>query len=227
MSRRLPARPTPELLGAYYDRWLAGDPPRTITRALLADHGLGHTEAELGRYLRRQLPALHAYCRQRFADVTSASLRETGAPAAIELTADRREELVRYVGLGATLPKAAALLDVPLVTVTELWLRDDPALRAELDVARDRHDLQVLHALQRRALGYELDFEETREETGMSATGAINRTVTVKHTKHLPGSVEAQKFWLKNRAGWSDVPATDAHDGEEVEYDVRERLYDE
>jgi len=230
-------RLTEELLSFYYDLWVAGATDAELTQRLY-DRFEGHLPTDVGpgpkvksvvaysKALGRHLPTLHSYCRQRVkvkaaVDFASGNLNVT------PLTPERRQLLLDYVGRGATLPKVAALLNVPLPTVT-YWQELDPDLKVELEVVRDLHDLRIVEALERRALGYELDVEETREESGVGQGGLpISKEVVTKSVRHLPGSVEAQKLWLKNRLGWSDTPTTGTADATEVEYDVRERLYDE
>jgi hypothetical protein len=233
-------RPPDAILARYYELWLAGTPSDRLAATLATEFdeelkacGGPREMLRCGKaYVAKHLPAFHTYCRTKFVEVTNKTLLETGAPAVAPLTAERRAELLHYVGMGASLSKAADLLNVPLVTITELWFKEDDTLQVELNCVRDRHDLRVVAALERRALGYDLPYEETREtneESSNDKTGCGDKTssTTVSGVRHYPASVTAQVHWTKNRLGWSDSPKGEGADAVQVEYDVRERLYDE
>jgi len=230
-------KPPEALLASYYELWAKGLNDEQLAELLCSQFpdvvnprgasGKRRTAVQL-QYISKHLPTIHTYCRNQLREKTASSLRDLGTAVAIPLTDERREQLLDFTAHGASLAKAANLLHVPLITITEVWLKNDEDLKLELECVRDRHDLQVVRALEKRALGYELDFKETRTVEGVSAKGeSIDTTTVVAHVNHVPGSVEAQKLWLINRAGWSLNPLGGGHDQDQVEYDVREKLYDE
>lgn len=76
------------------------------------------------------------------------------------------------------------------------WIKRFPEISEALKKGKEVIDNQVENALLKRALGYEYD--EVTE-------GPIETPEGIKHdeikrvTKHIPGDVTAQIFWLKNR----------------------------
>lgn len=91
------------------------------------------------------------------------------------------------------------------------WLNKFPALSAALKKGKAPVDIEVENALLKRALGY--DYEEVITEIEDLGEGRQKKHVR-KITKHQPGEVSAQIFWLKNRrpGRWRDkieaVPET-------------------
>lgn len=76
-------------------------------------------------------------------------------------------------------------------TTFDNWIRDIPELKAVLVENREMADAKVASSLFRRAVGYE--YVEEMEEKGPDGR---KRRVT---TKHVPGDVNAQSLWLRNR----------------------------
>lgn len=71
------------------------------------------------------------------------------------------------------------------------WIRDIPELKAVLTENREMADAKVAASLFRRAVGYEYVEE-------MDEKGPDGRKLRVT-TKHVPGDVNAQSLWLRNR----------------------------
>lgn len=237
-------KPPIKLLEHYYKLWLKGANNETIMRSLSAFNELcGVTREKISeRYLKRYASAFHEYCRQTVAHDSRERLTSEGIPAEVALTAERREKLLELVGNGASINKAADLLGIPLLTITEYWYVADETLRQQVETARDLHDFEVIEATRRRAIGYTYDapefVEESEDDEGtvkldadgnQVMIGAHHKTKSkvVKKTVHVPGSTGSQKLWLVNRLGWSDSPTGVSGDDQEVEYDVRERLYED
>lgn len=210
-------RPPQEMLVLYYSMWLAG----ANNEALIS--GLGITK----KYLKANEPSFHEYCRQKAAHETRRKLTNDGAPSSVAITEDRREKLIELVGNGASIQTAANLLGIPLLTITELWYKEDETLKATLEYARDQHNYEVIAAARKRAVGYEYDYIEEHDESGETPQGFISKVKTVKKKIHVPGSTTAQKLWLAHHLGWSDMPQGSSEDSSEVEYDIREQLYEE
>jgi len=105
--------------------------------------------------------------------------------------------------LGLTIAQIAFGMGVSELTLNK-WLAQRPGVREAYDKGKWVHDQGVALTLQQRALGYE--YTEVKTTVGTDATGrAYDRTTTT--TKHVPGDVTAQIFWLKNRDAerWRDV----------------------
>jgi hypothetical protein len=219
--RLIEGRPSPELLAMYYDLWRDGlEADAMISKLAEIFPALGISAA----FVKRHLPAFHAHCRQQMIRDTRQALVNDQQLPSVALTPARRERLLELVGCGATLQKAADILNVPLITITDCWYADDVDLRAEVAVVRDAYDYKVVAATHKRALGYDLDVRETHEINEETEKGYRRGTNVVTKVQHVPGSTTAQTLWLKARLGWSDSP-TEASDAEVVEFDVRRRMY--
>ena len=129
----------------------------------------------------------------------------------------------------------------PKLTLIEAWARDgltlqqiahnlgiaDSTLRAYRDkndalaaaLARGAEvvDVEVENALLKKAIGYDKT-ETTKELRKDPETGELRLVVTKIVTRHYPGDVTAQMFWLANRkrSVWSYKPQPDQEeqDGE-------------
>lgn len=228
MIKRVPKA----VLDRYYELWLTDLTARkleSIVRSEFPDVTMTKN------YFKLHASEFHAHCRHLAQLDTNRSLTEEGRPVEVVLTEERRVQLQDYVANGASLQQAADLLDVPLVTITELWFRAEPELRRELQVVALRRDLKVVDALRKRAIGYAIPSQVVKEKTGVVKDKVGNvipgfedhETVVTTTTKHFPPSVAAQELYLINRLGWSKQPPSGGYDADEVEYDVRERMYDE
>jgi hypothetical protein len=222
-------KPPTSFLEAYYALWLKGlENDQLLSELQRLEDGKRYTQA----YVKRHLPTIHAFCRQHLQNDTRVSLTNDKRPTMVELTTTRRERLLEYAGLGYPIDKVARLLNVPLVTITELWYKLDGALRDEVEVMRDEYDARVLRAIHRRAIGYELDDDRVAEDVNENLDKE-GRLVITKSTRrshqicHVPGSTTAQKLWAANRFGWTDNPTSASADEERTEYDIRERLYED
>ena len=79
------------------------------------------------------------------------------------------------------------------------WKRRFPEISEALKKGKEVVDIEVENALLRRATGY--DAVETIEEVSDKNGRSVKRV-----TRHVPGDVTAQIFWLKNRRPdkWKD-----------------------
>jgi len=87
-----------------------------------------------------------------------------------------------------------------------------PALSAALTRGREVADVEVENAVFRRATGYDY-VEKTQEHMCIPQEDGSSLRVLLKEktiTKHVPGDIKAQAFWLTNRKrgpdGWSNAP---------------------
>jgi len=87
-----------------------------------------------------------------------------------------------------------------------------PALSAALTRGREIADVEVENALFKRATGYEYtevsqEYGSVPQEDGSAIRFLLKEKIT---SKHVPGDVKAQAFWLTNRKrgpdGWSNAP---------------------
>ncbi len=97
------------------------------------------------------------------------------------------------------------------------WKNRFPDIENALKKNKEIADIEVENALRKRALGY--DWEEVRTEIISSGTVKGGKFVeaskaqkkTTKTTRHVPGDVTAQIFYLKNRQPgiWRSKPPED------------------
>jgi hypothetical protein len=223
-------RPSDQFLQTYYELWRQGLPSAKLASKLKVK----------STYLKKHVAVLHEFCRKRLAKETRSALAEDQPLKQLPLTDDWRVQLLESIENGLTLEETAGVLGVPLPTITQLWFSEDSTLKAEVEYARQRADVEVMAAVRRRAIGYTLDHEERVVETSYGGEpvdeedadehdGPTTKTRTIKTRKHIPAHPTSQKLWMVNRRGWvSDNPGTSPNlDDERTEYDVREALYKE
>jgi hypothetical protein len=89
----------------------------------------------------------------------------------------------------------------------DTWVKVHPELKDAIRPGKEFIDNLVEGSLLKRALGYDI-VEVTRENiqvgTNLDGTVKFRMKVTKRVTKHIPGEVAANIFWLKNRKGWRD-----------------------
>lgn len=85
------------------------------------------------------------------------------------------------------------------------WVKRFPDIGEAIKKTKEVVDIEVENALHKRAMGYSYD-EVTRERRVNKETGEEELVITKRITKHMPGDVTAQIFWLKNRKpdNWRD-----------------------
>jgi hypothetical protein len=116
--------------------------------------------------------------------------------------------LCYYMALaGLTLDQVAAVLGI-LPRLLDAWIARHPELKEAMKPGKDFVDNLVEGSLLKRAMGYDV-VEVTRENVEVQrdpVTGKVKYAMktTKRVTKHIPGEVGAQCFWLKNRKGWRD-----------------------
>ena len=103
---------------------------------------------------------------------------------------------------GLTDEQIASKMGISLSTYYE-WQNKYPELSDAIKKGKAPVDIEVENALLKRALGY--DYEQVITEIEDLGEGRQKKHVR-KITKHQPGEVAAQIFWLKNRrpGKWRD-----------------------
>lgn len=116
--------------------------------------------------------------------------------------AGKEEEIEKACEKGADLKGLANLLGCGLTTLKRIK-KNHPEFVELIKVSSEVADDEVVSALYKRALGY--DVEETVTEVKVSPSGAAQTTYVKKVKKHVPPDTTAMIFWLKNRTKeWSD-----------------------
>lgn len=100
------------------------------------------------------------------------------------------ETIGRLAMLGMINDQIAEFYNVSDTTMDN-WIKSIPELRQVLIENRELADARVAASLFRRAVGYE--YTEEMDEKGPDGR---KRRIT---TKHVPGDVNAQSLWLRNR----------------------------
>jgi len=171
-------------------------------------------------YFKRMLPTFLIYCRHHSKHETREKLVNGETPDFITLTPERREEFINYVIGGLSIDKAAMAMNIPLVTVMQVWFVEDPLLHEEIKMAKEKANAKVQLAIYKRANGYSYLSKQTsvvrqkitdklREEgdniAGKEDKGFIITTTEMKTEKEVAGDVNAQKFWSinQNSKNWS------------------------
>jgi len=179
-----------EFLETFYRLWLDGLDEQQLKEELhLTDK----------QYL-KYLPALFTYCKHHIKFETRDQLDAGRTPNLAKLTPYRREKFLEYMSLGLDFIKASSLLNVPIVTITEYWFKEDPMLKEEALMAVDKANAEVMMALKRKAIGTASEVvTETTTEGESVKEGKYSSTTTSTTKKKIAGDVAAQKFWLINR----------------------------
>lgn len=77
------------------------------------------------------------------------------------------------------------------------WKSEFADFAKAMKLGKKGPDDRVAASLFQRAVGYEIKVEKVFQHNGT--------VVRAESVEHIPGSVTAAIFWLKNRAGWKDV----------------------
>jgi len=183
-------KPTQELLKQYYELWRKGADDSSIRDELHL------TESQF----KNLTPHFLQYCRHHAKFDAIDSLDNGVPPNVAQLTIPRRKKFLEYVSLGLDFSKAASFMNIPLVTITDVWFKEDPFLKEDAQNAAEIVNAEVQMALLKRAKGYEQEvITETHTEGESSKEGQFSSTVTSKSTKVVVGDVSAEKFWLINK----------------------------
>lgn len=118
------------------------------------------------------------------------------------LTEDALLLITGWARDGLTQKDIAHNMGVCLSTLTH-WLTKNETLRKAINDGKEVADRRVENALYKRALGYTI----TETTVTQSEKDGYKEVTT---TKHIPGDVTAQIYWLKNRKPkqWRDRQET-------------------
>ena len=113
------------------------------------------------------------------------------------LEPERLELITGWSRRGLSMEQIAHNMGISKPTLIN-WKYNYPEIKKALSIGREVADMMVENALFKRACGFEIS--ETKETSG--PRGA--ETITM--IKMVPGDVNAQMFWLKNRQPdvWKD-----------------------
>lgn len=185
MQPRVPEK----VLKKYYELWLKGVPLQKIKVRLKMDT----------RKFNQLTPDFLAYCRHQIKFDTRANLANGDLPDFVKLTPERADDFVEYISAGLDYPTAAKIMNVPIVTVLEVWFKDK-VFKDRVETAVELTNARVVMALYRSAIGYEFKYNETSVTDGTNKDGEPYSSETItRKTKHFPPNVAAGKFWVFNR----------------------------
>lgn len=126
----------------------------------------------------------------------------------IPKTPELEKEFIGLINAGLPYDKAARILNIPLITITDFWFKD-PMFKARVNYAVEIANAKVVMALHKRATGWKTTLRTTATTRAKARKGtptelidnegmAEYETVTEREELILP-SVEAAKFWLINQ----------------------------
>jgi len=177
-----------EILKKYYHLWLRGATPAQIMKNL---------NISSSRF-NNLTPFFLTYCRHQVKFETRQNLTEKGEPVLIELTEGRKNEFIELISTGLPYNKVAIIMNVPLITVTDYWFKD-LHFKNMVDIATETCNAKIVQALYKRGIGYDIEWEEVSTTEGTGEGGQYSTKTKSTKKKHLPGDVNAQKFYLYNR----------------------------
>ena len=107
--------------------------------------------------------------------------------------------------MGATNEDIASAIGVSKRTIIR-WAKEHESFGKALSEGKAVSDARVIRSLYQSAIGY--DYEEKKRIVEIDKDGNTKPVKVETTTKHVPGSVAAQCFWLKNRQRekWQDRP---------------------
>lgn len=122
--------------------------------------------------------------------------------------------------LGATEEQVAEFFDVHPNTLYK-WKLKHPDFAYAMKKGKYLADIEVANSLYKRAVGYEYTEKSTMK--GRDANGE-KYDYTKTTTKHIPGEVKAQIFWLVNRMPehWAAVKRKE--DNKSIHFDINQTL---
>jgi hypothetical protein len=141
-----------------------------------------------------------------FFNFTRLSLRESQAQngvVKIPLTQALEKNFIYLVRNGLPFDKAAKLLNIPLVTVTEFWFREYPLFKMKVDYAIELTNAEIVQALHKRAKGFSKILRSKSVTTGRGTGGMgeeVVNTTTTEREEYIAPDVAAAKFWLVNKS---------------------------
>jgi len=180
-----------QALKKYYELWKQGKTNEEIMKALDISKGV----------LDGLAPELLTYCRKAIKEETRISLTKGNLPDGMKLTPARRKEFIENMEAGCSVQESALLMNVPLVTVMDVWFVEDPDFKHLADTAQMRANTEAVKALIKRAQGYDLPIATKTVTEGMLDKMGREMTVTstTKTKKHVEPSVKALEVYLYNR----------------------------
>jgi len=198
MNRLLP--PDENFLKRYFTFWVQETDIKVLSKHLCVPP----------EYLNRWEPLLFCYRKRR-----SAETQKKYTLKQFKLTPERRARYLDLISKGMEPVRAALLMNIPFVVITEIWYAEDPTLADEAEYARDQLDIAVINALHKRAVGYDKNLG-TESEYFLGSVGGKkigkNGTVTTKpkkptllsvtkgkRTEHVPPNTQAITLWLQMR----------------------------
>jgi len=209
-------KPPKYQLEQYYNFWIRGLETTDIAQEMNVSP----------EYIKQHEAVFFEFCRQTARIELQESLAGNKEVVKIELSPKRKKILIDLYSSGFPLNRIADYLNVPTITITEFWFKDDPTLKIQCEAAATKSDHDVLKALKKRAIGFRF---KSKSVTTTKIKSTIVSTVETERIQVITPSVNAQILWLINRLGWvtGNEGLPKSADAEKTEYDIHEKLYDE
>lgn len=106
------------------------------------------------------------------------------------------------------------------------WLKKNESFREKYEEGKELASAKVQRSLYERAIGYEK--EEMDTKISYDKDGNAKPVTVTKKVKHIPGDIQAQIFWLKNRVPehWKDKVEAEITGGDGLAYSLLEHIKD-
>jgi hypothetical protein len=176
-----------ELLDQYYELWKKGHSASTIRTQLKLSEP---------QFKDRQPYFLH-HCRLKNRE----DFREgmvNGNYNHLTLSPERKNEFLHLMAGGLSYDKAALIMDVPLPTIMDVWFKEDPVFKTQVDNIQHLMTARVVRALYKKATGNKYITRSTSRTKGQSEKGMVDTVTVTKSEKVVEPDFASIKFWLIN-----------------------------
>lgn len=155
----------------------------------------------------------------------TATGKDVGRPGGITMTGEQRRMLVQLNSTGILeLKQIANIMGIARRTVYN-WLEADEILKNEFESANDRRNADLVDAMYRNGMGMTLKSHNVYKVKGKDGQ-VITENSSTTYRQVRPSS-SAARLVLSNKLGWTlDGGQGAGSDETEVEYDIRESLYE-
>jgi hypothetical protein len=174
-------------LDKYYSLWRDGKSQSEIKKALAYSDG---------RWKDAQAYFLH-YCRRRNRDDFREGMTNGGYKHLV-LSPERKNEFLQLMAGGLTYEKVANIMDIPLPTIMDVWFKEDPVFKTQVDNVQNLMTARVVRALYKKATGNKYITRSTARTKGKGEKGEVDTVTVTKTEKVIEPDFASIKFWLIN-----------------------------
>lgn len=149
-----------------------------------------------------------------------------GRPGGITMTGEQRRMLVDLNSTGVLdMKQIARIMGISRKTIYN-WLEADEILKDEFETAKDKKNHDLVNAMYQSGMGMVLKSHNVYKVKGKDGQ-TLTQTESTTYRQVRPSS-SAARLVLSNQLGWNlDGANGSGSDDDQVEYDIRESLYNE